>query len=112
MKANCGLVTTTGARPHAYALLLGQLQNLLAGGERIGDRFFAPDVLAGGDRLAIEVLVLLHVGRIYQQVEICTGEHLRDVRVVVGDVVILGLVDGPLGDDVAGADKFRERTLR
>ena len=71
--------------PNPHAFRLGLLKNCLAGGQRIGDRLFAPDVFAGGDRLAVEVLVLLHVGEIDQQVERRAGEHLGDVRIVVRD---------------------------
>ena len=49
--------------------------------------------------------------RFTSKVEIGPGEHLRNVRVMVGDVVVLGLVDGPFGNDVAGADELGVRAL-
>ena len=84
-------------------------QQLLPGGERVGDRLLAPDVLAGLDRLAVELLVLLHVGQIDQQIERRAREHLVDVRIVVGDLELLGPVLRALGDDVARADELDVR---
>jgi hypothetical protein len=98
--------------PDALLPLAGQLQQVLAGGERVGDRLFAPDVLAGMNRLAVQVLVFLHVGQVDHQVERHAGEHLVDVRVVIGDVKLFGPALGPLGDDVARADDFGVRALR
>ena len=81
--------------PHPHAFRLGLLEQLLPGLQRIGDRLLAPDMLAGRDGLAIEMLVLLHVGQVDQQVELGAGQHLVDVRVVVGNMKLLGAAARP-----------------
>ena len=40
------------------------------------------------------------------------GEHLVDVRIVVGDLEFLRPLLGPLGNDVARADQLDVRALR
>ena len=87
-------------------------EQLLAGGQRIGDRLLAPDMLARCNRLPIQVLVLLHVGQIDEQVERYAGQHLLDVRIVLADVEFLGRQAGSFRDSVAGAGQFHERARR
>ena len=68
-------------------------------------------MLAGLNRLAVEPLVLLHVGQVDHQVELSAREQLVDVRILVGDLELFCLVLRPLGDDVAGAHQFDEGAL-
>ena len=79
---------------------------VLTGSQRIGDRFFAPNMFAGSNCFAIEMLVFLHVGRVDQQVEVDAGQHLIDMGVVIGDVVFFRPAFGPLWDDVASAHQL------
>ena len=83
MKANCGLATTTGAPQIRTPFAFACSRISWPAASVVGDRLFAPNVFAGGDRLAIEMLVLLHVGEVDQQVERLAGEHLVDMRIVV-----------------------------
>src|SRR5262245_28419539 len=73
--------------PNGGALCVGLVQDVLTAGQRIGSLCFTPDVFAGCNRLAIEMLVLLHIGRVDQEVEIDAGQHLVDVWIVIGDVM-------------------------
>ncbi len=85
MNANCGLCTGIGAPPEPDALLDRHSQQLPPFLQRVGDRFLAPDMTARLERLSIEVFVFLHVGQVHQEIERCAGQHLVDVRVVVGN---------------------------
>ena len=97
MKANWG---------HANSLGFGLFQDGLAGAERIGNRFFTPHMLARGNRLAIEIFMLLHVGHIDQQFKIRPGQHLIDMGILIGNIVILRLINGSLGNNVTRTHQF------
>ena len=97
--------------PNPHAFRLGLRKDRLARGQRIGDRLFAPNVFPGSDRLAIKMLVLLHIGEIHQQVERRAGEHLADMGIVVLDAELLRLAFCAFGLDVARAHQFGKRTL-
>ena len=111
MKANCGLVTTTGAphtrtpffraassssMPAACELAIGfSLQTCL------------PAAMASRLRCSCSCMSV----RFTSKSKSAPASICRNVRVVVGDVVILGLVDGPFGNDVAGAHQFDVRAF-
>ena len=61
-------------------------------------------MLAGVEGNSVEAAMLLHVGGVHEQVVGHTGQHLVNMRVVVGDLVFLGLVFCPFGNEVAEAD--------
>ena len=56
--------------------------------------------------------MLLHVGQVDEQIERLAGQHLVDVRIVVGHAELRGPALRPLVDDVARADELDVRRLR
>ena len=85
MNANCGLLTTAGAPQSRSFLLLARSSSSRPAGASWPSASRSRRACRL-DRLAVEPLVLLHVGEVHEQVELRPGEHLVDVRILVRDV--------------------------
>ena len=95
MNWKAGLLTTVGAP-----------QRFLCVSHGSGHRFFAPDVFAGHDGLAIQSAVFLHVRGIDQQFKTGTGQHLIERSILVRHLKAVGLLLRAFWNDVADADEF------